>query len=182
MGVFAPLVGIVGATQAAEALKLIAAGGPLARRPPAAARRADDGLARGARAARSGVSGVRDAGAMSGVVPARWSVSACDGATRRRAALACWLRRRGVPRKPHRRAAEWKAIQQVIAAQRAALIAGDADKAFALRLARHPAAVRRRRKLPRDGRCGLCRARVARATSNFWKARSSTASSSSRCA
>ena len=53
MGVFAPLVGIVGATQAAEALKLIAGVGDVARRPPAAARRAHDALARSARAARS---------------------------------------------------------------------------------------------------------------------------------
>ncbi len=42
MGVFAPLVGIVGATQAAEALKLLAGVGRVARRPPAARRRACD--------------------------------------------------------------------------------------------------------------------------------------------
>ncbi len=46
MGVFAPLVGIVGATQAAEALKLIAGVGEIARRPPAAGRRARPLLAR----------------------------------------------------------------------------------------------------------------------------------------
>ena len=52
MGVFAPLVGIVGSTQAAEALKLIARRGRIARRSAAAARRAFDGVARSARAAR----------------------------------------------------------------------------------------------------------------------------------
>ena len=55
MGVFAPLVGIIGATQAAEALKLVAGVGENDRGPPAAARRAGDALARGARLARSGL-------------------------------------------------------------------------------------------------------------------------------
>ena len=46
MGVFAPLVGIVGATQAAEALKLLAGVGETIAGPSAAARRARDALAR----------------------------------------------------------------------------------------------------------------------------------------
>ena len=49
MGVFAPLVGIVGSMQAAEALKLLAGIGAPARRPAADARRANDGVDRGAR-------------------------------------------------------------------------------------------------------------------------------------
>jgi hypothetical protein len=74
------------------------------------------------------VSGVRDAGAMSSPAPARWSFS---GAMARLAAVgfACWL---GVaaaaPTAPT--AVEWQAIREVIAAQRAAIIAGEADKAF----------------------------------------------------
>ena len=60
MGVFAPLVGIVGATQAAEALKLIAGVGTIARRPPAAAStRLTMQWRELARAARSRVPGVR---------------------------------------------------------------------------------------------------------------------------
>ena len=73
--------------------------------------------------------GVRDAGRMSGVVPARWRRS---GALTRLAAVgfACWLTAAAAaPAAPD--PAEWQAIREVIAAQRAAIIAGDADKAFA---------------------------------------------------
>ena len=45
MGVFAPLVGIIGAMQAAEALKLLAGVGETLLRAAAAARRAEDGVA-----------------------------------------------------------------------------------------------------------------------------------------
>jgi hypothetical protein len=44
--------------------------------------------------------------------------------------LACWLGA-AASAAPALSAAEWQAIQQVIAAQRAAIVAGDADKAFA---------------------------------------------------
>jgi hypothetical protein len=73
------------------------------------------------------VSGVRHAGAMSGVVPPRWSLS---GAMARLAAVAvaCWIGTAAAQTAPT--AAEWQAIQQVIAAQRAAIIAGEAEKAF----------------------------------------------------
>jgi hypothetical protein len=65
---------------------------------------------------------------MSRVVPSRSSIS---GALARLAAVgfACWLGAAAaadtVPT-----AAEWQAIHEVITAQRAAIIAGDADKAF----------------------------------------------------
>jgi hypothetical protein len=74
------------------------------------------------------MSGVRDAGAMSDAAPARWSVR---GVVTRLAAVgfACWLgATAAAPTAPT--AAEWQAIREVIAAQRAAIIAGDADKAF----------------------------------------------------
>ena len=52
MGVFAPLVGIIGSVQAAEALKLLAGVGPFTGRSAADARRSHDGMdARSARAA-----------------------------------------------------------------------------------------------------------------------------------
>jgi Domain of unknown function (DUF4864) len=74
------------------------------------------------------VPGVRDAGAMSRAVPTRWSVS---GALARLAAIAfaCWLGA-ATAAQTAPTAAEWQAIREVIAAQRAAIIAGDADKAF----------------------------------------------------
>ena len=66
---------------------------------------------------------------MSGVMPARWSSS--DALTRLAAVgFACWLAAAAAaPTAPA--PAEWQAIREVIAAQRAAIIAGDADKAFA---------------------------------------------------
>ena len=74
------------------------------------------------------MSGVRDAGAMRGAVPARWSVS---GAMARLAAvgMACWLGAAAAAQTAPT-TAEWQAIQQVIAAQRTAIIAGEAEKAF----------------------------------------------------
>ena len=73
------------------------------------------------------MSGVCHAGAMKGVVPARWSLR---GAMARFAivAAACWIGAAAAQTAPT--AAEWQAIQQVIAAQRAAIIAGEAEKAF----------------------------------------------------
>ena len=73
------------------------------------------------------MSGVRDERAMSGIRPARWGVS---GALARLAAVgvACWIGAAAAQTAPT--AAEWHAIQEVIAAQRAAIIAGDADQAF----------------------------------------------------
>ncbi len=74
------------------------------------------------------MSGVRDAGAMRGAAPARWSIGRL--ATRLAAVgFACWLvATAAAPTAPT--GAEWQAIREVIAAQRAAIIAGDADKAF----------------------------------------------------
>jgi hypothetical protein len=74
------------------------------------------------------VSGVRDERAMSGVMPARWGVS---GAMARLAAvgIACWLGAAAAAQTAPT-AAEWQAIREVIAAQRAAIIAGEAEKAF----------------------------------------------------
>lgn len=66
---------------------------------------------------------------MSGVVPARWSASA----TMARLAvvgIACWLSAAVAVAPTAPTAAEWQAIQQVIAAQRAAILAGEAEKAF----------------------------------------------------
>ena len=64
---------------------------------------------------------------MKSVVPARWSLS---GAMARLAAVAvaCWIGAAAAQTAPT--AAEWQAIQQVIGAQRAAIIAGEAEKAF----------------------------------------------------
>ena len=74
------------------------------------------------------MSGVRDAGAMSGAAPARWSVR---GVATRLAAVGfvCGLGAT-VAAQTAPTAAEWHAIREVIAAQRAAIVAGDADKAF----------------------------------------------------
>jgi hypothetical protein len=65
---------------------------------------------------------------MSDVMPARWTIS---GAIARLAAVgvACWIGAAAAAQTAPT-AAEWQAIQEVIAAQRAAIIAGDADKAF----------------------------------------------------
>jgi hypothetical protein len=72
---------------------------------------------------------MRDERAMSGVMSPRWIGS---GAMARLAALgvACWIGA-AAPAQTAPTAAEWQAIQEVIAAPRAAIIAGDADKAFA---------------------------------------------------
>jgi Domain of unknown function (DUF4864) len=74
------------------------------------------------------VSGVRAERAMSGVLPARWTVGE---AVARLAAvgLACWIGAAAAAQTAPT-PAEWQSIQEVIAAQRAAIIAGDADKAF----------------------------------------------------
>ena len=74
------------------------------------------------------MSGVRKERAMSGVMPARWTVG---GAMARLAAvaIACWIGAAAAQTAPPT-AAEWQTIQQVIAAQRAAIIAGEAEKAF----------------------------------------------------
>ena len=58
LGVFAPLVGIIGATQAAEALKLYRGRGRPARRTAAAARCAEDGVAVDPVKARPGLRGL----------------------------------------------------------------------------------------------------------------------------
>ena len=65
---------------------------------------------------------------MSSVTPARRSVGA---AIARLAAvgIACWMRAAAAAQ-TEPTAAEWQSIQEVIAAQRSAIIAGDADKAF----------------------------------------------------
>ncbi|MEO8565751.1 MAG: DUF4864 domain-containing protein [Betaproteobacteria bacterium] len=65
---------------------------------------------------------------MSGVMRARWTVS---GAMARLAAVgvACWIGAAAAAQTAPT-AAEWQAIRDVVAAQRAAIIAGDADKAF----------------------------------------------------
>ena len=65
---------------------------------------------------------------MSGVAPARWSVSATM-ARLAAVAIACWLGA-AVAAQTEPTVAEWQAIQQVIAAQRTAIIAGEAEKAF----------------------------------------------------
>lgn len=74
------------------------------------------------------MSGVWHTGAMSGVVHARRSVSATI-ARLAAMAIACWLGAAAAAQTAPT-AAEWQAIQQVIAAQRAAIIAGEAEKAF----------------------------------------------------
>lgn len=65
---------------------------------------------------------------MSTVTPARWAVS---GAMARLAAvgIACWIGAAAAAQTAPT-AAEWQSIQEIVAAQRAAIIAGDADKAF----------------------------------------------------
>jgi molybdopterin/thiamine biosynthesis adenylyltransferase len=59
MGVFAPLVGIIGTVQAAEALKLLAGVGTSLGRPAADARRAHDGMDRGEAGPPARLPGVR---------------------------------------------------------------------------------------------------------------------------
>ena len=65
---------------------------------------------------------------MSGILPARCTVS---GAVARLGAfgIACWIGAAAAAQSAPT-ADEWQAIQEIIAAQRAAIIAGDADKAF----------------------------------------------------
>ncbi|HEX3630918.1 MAG TPA: DUF4864 domain-containing protein, partial [Casimicrobiaceae bacterium] len=63
---------------------------------------------------------------MSAVVPARWSVRAM--ARLAAVGFACWLGAAAAQTAPT--AAKWQSIQEVIAAQRAAIIAGDAAQAF----------------------------------------------------
>ena len=74
------------------------------------------------------MSGVRAERAMSGIMPARRTGG---GAVARLAAvaIACWIGAAAAAQ-PAPTAAEWLAIQEIIAAQRSAIIAGDADKAF----------------------------------------------------
>lgn len=65
---------------------------------------------------------------MSGGMSARWTVS---GSMARLAAVgvACWIGAAAAAQTAPT-AAEWQAIRDVVAAQRTAIIAGDADKAF----------------------------------------------------
>ena len=102
MGVFAPVVGIVGATQAAEALKLIAGVGETAGRAPAAARRVRDALARGPRSARSAMPGVREAMMPARSLRARAGSIACAAGARCDGRSALPLA--GRPHAPRRRA------------------------------------------------------------------------------
>ncbi len=118
MGVFAPLTGIVGATQAAEALKLHRGRRRIARRAAAPPRRAGDALARDARAARSRLPRVRQEVRMkrlATIVFAVFALAAFAAPPSDNASL---------------RPAEWKAIQQVIGDQLKALKAGDGTKAM----------------------------------------------------
>ena len=73
------------------------------------------------------MSGVRDEYAMSGALSARWSGGRAMAGLAA-VAVACWIGAAAAQSAPT--PAEWQAIQEVIAAQRAAIIAGDADKAF----------------------------------------------------
>ena len=129
MGVFAPVVGIVGATQAAEALKLIAGiGEPLAGRLLLL-----DAFAmrwREVRVPRDPHCPVCGAAMMRATMTRAFAVALAATAARGSA-----RRRRRPPRRPSADAAladaEWLAIKATISEQLAALKAGDGAKAFA---------------------------------------------------
>ena len=74
------------------------------------------------------MSGVRDERAMSGAAPGRWTVRRAIAGLAA-VVVACWIGA-AAPAQTAPTAADWQAIQEVIAAQRAAIVAGDADKAF----------------------------------------------------
>jgi len=65
---------------------------------------------------------------MSGAAPGRWTVSRAIAGLAA-VVVACWIGA-AAPAQTVPTAADWQAIQEVIAAQRAAIVAGDADKAF----------------------------------------------------
>ena len=121
MGVFAPVVGIIGATQAAEALKLIAGVGEPLGRPPAAARCVDDALARGPRSARSAVPRVRGPMTHDELATRARDVDPVARARARRAMLALLAalaapgrgRRAGERRGQSLPDADWKAIKDI---------------------------------------------------------------------
>ena len=71
MGVFAPLVGIVGAVRSGRGAQASQRRRPVARGPLADARRPRDGMARGARAAQSALPGVRGQIELAGLSPHR---------------------------------------------------------------------------------------------------------------
>ena len=145
MGVFAPLVGIVGATQAAEALKLVAGVGHVAGRTAAAARRAGD-----AAGARCACRAIRSARCAAGADAARASPRRRRRCRRRALAIARASRRDAPrPMRPLSRD-DWRAIQRVIGDQLDALRAGDAERAFGVRRAR--ASARRSATPPRSWR------------------------------
>ena len=95
LGVFAPLVGIIGAIQAAEALKLLAGAGEPLVGTAAAARRADDGVAVDPAAARPGLHGLRVGSARS--APSQASSGHCrskpSAGLRLKPLLANWCQR-----------------------------------------------------------------------------------------